>query len=316
MIVIFIFTVFNQSWNLVLGYSGILSFGHLALFGVGAYTSALLSVHAGVTPYVGTLAGGVAAAVASLIMGLPSLRLRGVYIVLFTLGFHEILQTLITTDTSNFTKGGFGLFGIGQYGLENATQDTRIRVFYYVALLLFVLATAVIGKLVLSPPGLALRALRDSEAYAVSRGVAAYRYRVVMFTVSAFICGFIGAFYAHYLNAVSPSMLDFGLMMNLLAMIVIGGWGSFWGPLVGTVALSWLDEGLASLDEWRQFIFGAVMVLFVLAFRRGLWGLATDVAGAAGRWLEEFLDDGGDDDDENTDGTARPAEASAVGGRA
>jgi branched-chain amino acid transport system permease protein len=304
MVLIFIFTAFNQSWNLVLGYSGILSFGHLALFGVGAYTSALLNVHAGVSPYLGTLAGGVAAAVASLIMGLPSLRLRGVYIVLFTLGFHEILQTLITTDTSEFTKGGFGLFGIGQYGLEDAAAGTRIRVFYWVALLLLVLVTAGIAKIVKSPPGLALRALRDSEAYAVSRGVAAYRFRVAIFTTSGLICGLTGAFYAHYLNAVSPSMLDFGLMMNLLAMIVIGGWGSFWGPLVGTVVLSWLDEALASLGEWRQLIFGGVMVVFVLAFRRGLWGLLTDLAAVAGRWLEDFIDD--------DDGDTEPAAEGGV----
>jgi branched-chain amino acid transport system permease protein len=286
-ILIFVYTVVNQSWNLILGFSGILSFAQLALFGLGGYTSALLAHHYGISPYIGTLAGGALAVLASLLIGLPSLRLRGAYVVLLTLAFHEILRNLIVTDTTKWTGGGFGLFGYGQYGIDDMETRSRLVVFYYVALVLLVLASLAIWKVIHSPLGLAFRALRDSEPYAISRGVPEYRFKLIVFATSAFFTGIIGAFYAHYLEAIAPSVFGFGLMMTLMAMIVIGGIGTFWGPILGTVALMLLNEQLRDVEQWRVLIFGAAMVVFVILLPGGLVRPLGTAKNRIGLWLED-----------------------------
>lgn len=288
-ILIFVYAVVNQSWNLILGFSGILSFAQLALFGLGGYTSALLAHHYGVSPFLGTIAGGLLAMVASLIIGLPSLRLRGAYVVLLTLAFHEILRNLIVTDTTKWTGGGMGLFGYGQYGIDDLDQRPRLLVFYYAALVFLTLASLAIWKIIHSPLGLAFRALRDSEPYAISRGVPEYRFKLIVFAISAFFSGIIGAFYAHYLEAISPSVFGFGLMMTLMAMIVIGGIGTYWGPILGTVSMMLLNERLRDIDQWRVLIFGAAMVVFVLLLPGGLVQPLGTAKNRIGLWMEERL---------------------------
>ncbi len=270
LVLICIYAIVNQSWNLIMGYAGIWSFGQLALFGVGAYTSALMTFHYDISPFLATLAGALMATLASMVLGLPSLRLRGAYVVLLTLAFHELLRNLIQNDTSQWTGGGFGLFGFGQYGLGDMPQAERLKVFYYAALVLLILTNIIIWRILKSPLGLAFRALRDAEPYAVARGIPEYRYKLLVFAISAFFTGLAGAFYANFLDAVGPSIFDFGLMMNLLAMIVIGGWGTFWGPIVGTVLLLYLNEALRDIDEWRVLIFGLLMIVFVILLPRGL----------------------------------------------
>jgi branched-chain amino acid transport system permease protein len=205
-----------------------------------------------------------------MLLGLPSLRLRGAYVVLLTLAFHELLRNLIMNDTSKFTGGGFGLFGFGQYGLGDLPQIERMMIFYYAILILLVLTNLIIWRILHSPLGLAFRALRDAEPYAIGRGIPEYRYKLFVFAISAFFTGLAGAFYANFLDAVGPSILDFGLMMNLLAMIVIGGWGTFWGPVLGTIVLLYLSEVLRDIDEWRVLIIGLLMILFVILLPQGL----------------------------------------------
>jgi branched-chain amino acid transport system permease protein len=265
-----IYVIVNQSWNLIMGYAGIWSFGQLALFGVGAYTTALMTHHYGISPFISTIAGAIFAVMASMVLGLPSLRLRGAYVVLLTLAFHELLRNLITNDTSQWSGGGFGLFGFGQYGLEDLPQLERMTIFYYAALILLVLTNLIIWRILRSPLGLAFRALRDAEPYAIARGIAEYRFKLLVLAISAFFTGLAGAFYANFLDAVGPGILDFGLMMNLLAMIVIGGWGTFWGPVIGTVLLLYLSEALRDIKEWRVLIFGLLMILFVILLPQGL----------------------------------------------
>jgi branched-chain amino acid transport system permease protein len=270
LVLICIYIIVNQSWNLIMGYAGIWSFGQLALFGVGAYTTALMTYHYGISPFVGTIAGAIFAVLASMVLGLPSLRLRGAYVVLLTLAFHELLRNLIMNDTTKWTGGGFGLFGFGQYGLGDLPSVDRMTIFYYAALFLLVVSNLIIWRILRSPLGLAFRALRDAEPYAIARGIPEYRYKLLVFAISAFFTGLAGAFYANFLDAVGPGILDFGLMMNLLAMIVIGGWGTFWGPVLGTVLLLYLSEVLRDIDEWRVLIFGLLMILFVILLPQGL----------------------------------------------
>jgi branched-chain amino acid transport system permease protein len=285
LVLICIYAVVNQSWNLIMGYAGIWSFGQLALFGVGAYTSALMGYHYGISPFIGTIAGALAAVLASMVLGLPSLRLRGAYVVLLTLAFHELLRNLIVNDTTKFTGGGFGLFGFGQYGLGDVPPLERMTIFYYAALVLLILTNLIIWRILASPLGLAFRALRDAEPYAVARGIPEYRFKLLVFAISAFFTGLAGAFYANFLDAVGPTIFDFGLMMNLLAMIVIGGWGTFWGPMLGTVLLLYLNEALRDIDEWRVLIIGVLMILFVILLPQGLIYPLESVSRRIGTWF-------------------------------
>ena len=270
LVLICVYAIVNQSWNLIMGYAGIWSFGQLALFGVGAYTTALMTYHYGISPYIGTVAGAIMAVLASMVLGLPSLRLRGAYVVLLTLAFHELLRNIISNDTSGWTGGGFGFFGFGQYGLGDLPQVERLTVFYYAALVLLILTNLFIWRILRSPLGLAFRALRDAEPYAIARGIPEYRYKLLVFGISAFFTGLAGAFYANFLDAIGPSVFDFGLTMNLLALIVIGGWGTFWGPIIGTVILLYVNEALRDFDEWRVLIFGLLMITFVILLPQGL----------------------------------------------
>lgn len=292
-IMFFIWAVVAQGWNLLIGFSGIFSFGQMALFAVGGYASGFLSVYLGVSPWIGTVLGGLAAALAGLLIGLPVLRLRGVYVVLLTLAFHEILRILIVTDDSGFTGGGFGLQGIPGYGFDHWGHQVAINSYYYLAMVLFMITTYAIFRIVGSPVGLAFRALRDSEVYAVSRGVTPYSFKLLVFALSAFFSGVMGAFYAHYLHTISPSVLAFSNMTNLLAMVVIGGWGTFGGPIAGAITLTLLGELLREVEQFRVILLGAILATIVVLLPQGLlpimksglkwWG---DIWSAAGQVKE------------------------------
>lgn len=272
LILICIFAIVNQSWNLIMGYAGIWSFAQLALFVLGGYTTALLGKNYGVSPYLGTLAGGLVAVLAGLVIGLPSLRLKGAYVFLLTIGFHEFFRNLFILDTSQRFGGQYGLTGFGKWDFGGATSVERLTRIYYVALLLLIIISLIIWKIIHSPLGLAFRALRDAEPYAAARGVPEYRFKLIVFSISAFFTGLAGAFYAHYIGSISPGNLDFGDLMNRLTMIVVGGWGTFWGPILGTIVVRYFDERLRDIDQWRVLIFGATMVVVVIFLPEGLVG--------------------------------------------
>jgi branched-chain amino acid transport system permease protein len=286
-ILAFIWIVVNSSWNLVMGVSGIFSLAQLALFAVGGYVSAMLALYLGVTPWLSMFIGALAAVLASVVVGLPTLRLRGIYVVLLTLAFHEILRVLIATDESGLTGGAFGLLNVPTYGMEFLGLRGNMMFHYYFSMLLCFLILFAIYRITYSPIGLAFKSLRDSERYATSRGVSPFRYRMLVFMLSAFFSGLIGAFYAHYYKTISPSAFSFGLLMNLMAMIVLGGWGTFAGPILGTALLLILSEGLHSIEQFRLIIFGLMMVVIVVLLPGGVITLVTETTRRVNLWLDE-----------------------------
>jgi branched-chain amino acid transport system permease protein len=286
-ILAYLWIVVNSSWNLVMGVSGIFSLAQLALFAIGGYVSAMLAINLGISPWVTMFIGAIAAVIASIIIGLPTLRLRGVYVVLFTLAFHEILRVLITTDESGMTGGAFGLQGIPALGLPLLGDKGNFLFSYYLALLLSSVTLLILYRITYSPIGLAFQSLRDSERYATSRGVSPFRYKMLVFTISAFFTGLTGAFYAHYYTTISPTAFSFGLMMNLMAMIVLGGWGTFAGPILGTFVLLILSEVLHSVEQFRLIIFGVVMTAVVVLIPGGLISLVTQFRNKVSNWVNE-----------------------------
>jgi branched-chain amino acid transport system permease protein len=276
-ILFFAWGIVVQSWNLILGVGGIFSFAQLALFAVGGYTTGILTLHLGWSPWIAIWMAPIAATIAALIIGLPSLRLRGPYVVLLTLAFHELLRNFATQGPTWIAGGGYGLRYVPKFGFEELLGRPFDRVaYYYVGLVFFVIATYVIWRIFHSPIGMSFRALRDSETYAISRGVDPFRFKLLLFALSAFFTGLAGGYLIHYNGAQSPAILNFGLMINLLAAIVLGGWGTFWGPIVGTALITVLPEILRAVDIYRNLAIGLTLALIAVFAPRGLGPLVAD----------------------------------------
>jgi branched-chain amino acid transport system permease protein len=291
LILIFGWGMVVECWNLIMGVSGIYSFGQLALFAVGGFTSGILVKQFGWTPWLTMWAGAAMTAFVAVIIGLPVLRLKGTYVVLLTLAFHELLRNWILNGPQWISYGGYGLrevprlppaswFGAGkilpvQFTLAgfniDLTGDKVLLLYYYLGLVLFGFCTFAIWRILYSPVGMSFRALRDSETYAVSRGVDPFRFKLFLFAFSAFFTGLAGAFLTHYDGTISPVLLDFGRLINLLAMIALGGWGTFWGPIFGTALLTALPEVLRSLEGYRNFSIGLALALIAMFAPQGLF---------------------------------------------
>jgi branched-chain amino acid transport system permease protein len=274
-ITFFVWGIVTQCWNLIMGVSGIYSFGQMALYAVGGWTTGTLALHYGWNPLVSIWLAPIAAVVAALIIGLPTLRLRGAYVVLLTLAFHELLRNYVVNGPTIISGGGYGLRDVPKLGFEQFGGGWEILLYYYFGLMLFAIATYAIWRILHSPIGMAFRALRDSEDYAVSRGVDRFRFKLFVFAFSAFFTGLAGGFMTHYQGAASPSLLTFGVMINLLAMIVLGGWGTFWGPIVGTAILTVLPEVLRSAEAYRNLMLGVALALIAVLAPRGLGPLVS-----------------------------------------
>jgi branched-chain amino acid transport system permease protein len=278
MVLVMIFGIFAISWNLVTGFAGLKTFGHHAFFGLGAYGSALLSMHLGLSPWITLWLGGLIAAAAGLLIGTPILRIRSMpHVAIVTLGFAEIMR-LLAANLSGLTRGEMGLWGIKQFtpftlpfiGKVKFTPADKVS-FYYLALALTVLVMVVVVRLMRSRTGLAMLAMRDGEDAAESLGVNLTRMKLMVFGLSAFIVGVAGAFYAHYLLILTPaSVLGVDLMITVIAMVLVGGLGTFSGPVIGALILTLLIEAMRDLESYRMLGYGILILVVVMYLPRGL----------------------------------------------
>jgi branched-chain amino acid transport system permease protein len=282
-----IWMILNQSWNLQLGVGGIWNFGQLAIFAIGGYVAALVSIHWGLSPWLSLIIGGLASAAASAVIGIPVLRLRGIYASLLTFSFGEVVRLLVISDESGVTGGSFGLAGVPDLGFEGMAPDARQRGYYWVALALVVLTAIFIYVFIHSPLGTALKGLRDSPGYAASRGVSPLKMQVITFSTSAFIAGVAGAFYAHYFGVIAPSVMGLGPMSLFVAMLVVGGLGTFSGPLVGTAVIMVVSEYLRDYDELRLIIVGLILLGTIVVAPRGLVPAVQGAWTRVQRWMAE-----------------------------
>ena len=273
LILFFVWGIVTQSWNLILGVGGIFSFAQVAFFVIGGLASGVVAQQFGVSPFLSIWLAPIAATLAALLIGLPSLRLRGPYVVLLTLAFAELVRNFATQGPKWVAGGGYGLRDVPKFGFENLWGPTTGRVaYYYVAMILFLITTYVIWRIFYSPIGMSFRALRDSETYATSRGVDPYRFKLLLFALSAFFTGLAGGFLLHYNGSQAPTILNFPLTINLLAMIVLGGWGTFWGPILGTALFTALPEILRGpLENWRNMGMGLSLALIAVFAPEGLF---------------------------------------------
>jgi branched-chain amino acid transport system permease protein len=265
-----IYVVLTLSLNLVTGFCGQFSLGHAGFYGIGAYSAALLAVTWG-SPFVANLAGAaVAAGAAGFLIGLPTLRLGGIYLAMATLGFGEIIH-LVLLNWLAVTRGPLGIPAIpgpAVLGVDLATPARQ----YYVVLALVVIATLIVSRLVNSSFGEAIQAIREDEIAAEALGVPTTRLKVVTFTLSAALAGVAGAFFAHYATFVSPGSFTLVESILVLSLLVFGGMGSVEGSIAGAVVLTVAPEVFRFLAEYRMVIYGAILLGLILFRPQGLLG--------------------------------------------
>ncbi|HHY92324.1 MAG TPA: branched-chain amino acid ABC transporter permease [Firmicutes bacterium] len=265
--------ILSLGLNLVSGFTGQLSLGHAAFMGIGAYTAALLT-KAGQPFLPALVAGGLLAAAAGAVIGVPTLRLRGDYLAIATLGFGEILRVLAINQ--KFTGGPVGLRAIPGY-------TTLPLVLVCVALTYLSL-----WRLLRSRLGRAFIAVREDELAADAMGIDTTRTKILAFALGAFYAGVAGGLYAHYIRYVNPNNFGFMRSIEILSMVVLGGMGSLPGAALGAVVMSILPELLRSVSpavaQYRQLIYGALLVVGMIWFPRGLAGGGNLLAGLT-RWL-------------------------------
>ena len=265
-----IYAAFATSLNLVMGYSGLLSLGHQAFFGLGAYGSAILSA-LGIPLWGAVIAAGGVSTLAARGIGAVLLRMRSAFFVIATIAFAEILR-VVSINWVEVTNGPMGITGLAPLRLGPFDLSDPYLA-YYPAATLAALSVAVTALVVKSKIGNALVAMREAEYVARSVGIDTTRYALWSVLISAFIAGLAGSLYAHYVQFVSPDVFYFGIIVSLVVMVLAGGMGTLVGPVLGALVFTILPELLRASDRYRLVIYGAIIVLLVRFAPEGLWGL-------------------------------------------
>ena len=284
----FIWATVVTQWNLVFGVAGIFSLAQMALFAFGAYVTAMFTLYFGTSIWVAMFIGAIATVAFSALIGLACLRLRGAYVALLTFAVSQAMLVLIITDIECFrmdgticlqlTGGVKGFSGFGDFGFRETMGYKYWPIGnYFVALVLLTLGMIFAFAIIRSPMGFAFRALRDNEGYAMASGVSRFKYQLLVFALSAFFTGLAGGVYAGNFRVVGPSLFSLSLLTYLVAMMVIGGVGRPWGPIVGALLLMSADEFLREFGEYRNIGIGAVIILSVILLPNGVVGALSNL---------------------------------------
>ncbi len=284
----FIWATVVTQWNLVFGFAGIMTLGHMAVFAVGGYTTAMLGFYLEWNIWATLPFAAVTAVAASLLMGAATLRLRGPYIAIMTLAIAQAMYSLIMTDIEcftmtngcqNLTGGARGLFNYGDFGF-NELLGFKFRNYgdYYLSLALLVIGMIVAFLITYSSLGATFRALRDNRICAEARGVDRVRYQFVVFGAAGFCTGLAGAVYAGIQRTVGPDMLSIPLLLFVLSMMIVGGRGTRWGPILGAATLMLADTVLRDFPEYRIAALSLTILCVMILLPRGVAGLVSDIA--------------------------------------
>lgn len=267
---VFMFVALAQGWNLIGGFTGYASFGQVAFFGIGGYTTAIAMVHLHTSFWVGLVVSGIVAAIFGGIIGLPLLRLKGHYFAIATLGVAEGMREVVT-NVPSLTGGGAGIT-IPTVGTKATTAYLGNDAFYWLFLGLAALSLAISGIVSRNKFGFALRAINQDEDAARALGINTTRAKVLAFALSGFVCGLAGAAYAFQQAVIYPDRLfDVDITVLMVVMVVIGGAGTVVGPLIGAVALQFLSEYLRqNFTDAHIFILGLIIIVGVVLLPQGI----------------------------------------------
>lgn len=281
--------ILTVSLNLINGFTGQFSIGHAGFMAVGAYGSALLSIHLGWPFLIVLLLGALMAAFLGVLIGLPTLRLRGDYLAIATLGFGEIIRVILLN--LHITGGPRGLGGI--------PPETN----FFWAEAFAILTIIIIANIINSSHGRALIAIREDEIAAEAMGIDTTRYKVLAFSIGAAFAGIAGGLFAHYQMFIDPRSFTFMRSIEILVMLVLGGMGSITGSIIAALVLTVLPEALRGIAEYRMVAYSALLVILMLIRPQGLFG------------TKEFTDLLGIKRDNDVSGSGkRPTVVAGVGG--
>jgi len=273
-----IYCLITIGLSLLMGYAGQISIGHAAFFGIGAYTSAILTVRYGFNPWPCMLIGMVVSAVVAILVGAPSLKLKGHYLAMATLAFGIIVYIIFKKEVT-WTGGPDGMTGIPGLSLFGFEFDSVEK--YYYLVWSFVFAVFIFtANLIQSGIGRALRAIHVSEPAAGAMGVDISRFKILVFFYSAILASLAGSLYAHYLNFINPSTFDLFFSIKLVIMIALGGMYNIWGAIIGAVFITFLNyEWLHYFEEFEVIVYGVILLLVTIFLPKGLVGMTGIIKG-------------------------------------
>lgn len=273
----FIYGIVATSWDLSLGFGGLMNFAHGALFAVGLYVYALTSKFMGISPWFAIALGGCAAVILAVLIALPVLRLDGIYVILVTIAVSQLLYQ-ITVSQSDWTGGTSGIvmlpsLKIGGYSF---IRDGKIG-YYYTALALFIASLAFLYLVLRSRIGRSIVALRDQKYLGIARGISEAKSRILALSASALFTGLAGGFYGSYVRVASPDVYGTSFLTMILSILLVGGAGTLWGPAISAFFIVFLSELLISLGSWREIILGAMIVLVLVFYPGGVWAAVQEI---------------------------------------
>lgn len=281
LVLMLIAIIFASAWNL-LAYSGQGSLGHAAFFGIGAYASTLIAVYYGITPFVTIFLGGTVAAFIGILIGLTCVRLKEWFLAMVTFGFAIIVQTLTVSVLASIS-GGWD--GIPSPRLVSPSVPGYQLIEYYAVLVITIATIALIWYIMRSRIGLAFLAIRENELEARAAGVDPVRYRLLAFSFSAFLAGVAGALQIHHIGYITPELFGVDNSFWPITYVILGGLGTLAGPVIGTIVLTVIWEGLKAtgLTFGRYVIVGFILILTIIFLPKGLVDLPEKVHG----WWKE-----------------------------
>lgn len=249
--------ILGSSLNLATGYLGQLTLGHAGFMSVGAYVSALCSIHLNM-PFIGSLViGAIIAAAIGIIIGVPTLRLKGDYLCIITLAFNEIIRVIMVN--LSITNGSKGLVGIPR------NTDFTI-VFLSAAITIFV-----IYSIVKSRHGRAIVSIREDETASELAGIPTTYYKILAFAISAFFAGLAGGLYAHYISVISPKVFDYNKSVEILVIVVLGGMGNWKGSIIAAVVMTILPEYLRAFSQYRMLLYAVVLIAAMILKEKNIF---------------------------------------------
>ena len=272
-----IYIILSQSLNLIVGYTGLAALGHIGFACIGAYTSSLLALNLGISPWIGLFMGAILAGLIGIVIGYPSLRLKGDYLAIATFGLGVIIYS-VAKNWVSLTRGPMGLPGIPQFSIFGYTLSSSGV--YLILVAVFVLISyIIIRNIVKSPWGRVLKGIREDELAVLALGKNINKYKLAVFVVGAFFAGIAGSLYAHYITFIDPSSFTVMESITVLLMVVFGGMGSLGGSFIGAAILIIFPELLRFLGmpssiaaPLRQMIYGLLLIVLMVWRPQGLLG--------------------------------------------
>ncbi len=274
-ILVGIFVILSLSLNLITGFTGQLCLGHAAFYGVGAYVGALLMKNLQMNFFLALIVSFLVTGLFGLLLGIPTLRLRGDYLAIVTLGFGEIVR-LVFINWEEVTNGPMGLRSIPAPSIMGFVLKERYM-FYYLILIMVLLVLFLMNRLINSGFGMAMQTIKADEIAAESIGIYPVKYKLIAFILSSGLAGVAGCFYASYVSYISPTTFVYNTSVTILAMVVLGGLGSLAGSVIGAAVLTLIPEVLRFISDYRMLLFGALMVLMMIFKPEGFWGVSKRV---------------------------------------